>query len=269
MIVPVPVHCFSLTFKKWVGFMQLCNLFIDAIEGKKLETNIRAFAFRRLKTAVATMLETYRAQIEQLKSDMFHQEYELIDISKYDMSQKDEEAMTNFEQYLEDFQEKRCSAKLNKHKTDRRHNIKRCVNDVFYHLNNIIKEITEELERRIAAEKPTLREIVKSNKTLVESIFVCKVLSSVSDWIDCLSCDQQTSTLSTKLAVENTLVSLGKYYQSPGKQSQAFNQAGKRYDFFVLHSDADNDCVICCLLQQLEYGQFGFKGKERVSQLEE
>ena len=224
-----------------INFIQLCNYFIDAIQGKRLEEKERAFAFRRLKTSVATILQSYRAQVEQFKSNM---------------DQKDDETMNKLEQYLENFQEKRCSAVLQEYTAS-----KRSVNDVLYRLDSMI----EELERNIATENPIFHELAECNQNLVRSIFISKILNCISGWMESLLqkyIGQQTPLRPLMLAIEETFVSSETYVPSPTYQRDPYNQTGKRYDFFVLHSDTDNDWVVCCLLQQLEHGQYGFKGKE-------
>lgn len=219
----------NIDTKVSIGLIKLCNYFTDAIIGGRLEETERNFAFRRLKTALSTMLK-----VEELKSDKCRQ---------------DDETMNKLDQYLEDFQRKCCNVEASK----------KAVNDVLYNLDNMV----EKLEHNIAAENPIFHEVVQSNPNLVRSIFVCKILNCVSGWMDSLLSkylDQQTVLRPSMLAMEEIFVSPGTFIQSSRNQRHPFNQTGKRYDFFVLHSDTDNDWVVCCLLQQLEYGQYGFKG---------
>ena len=226
-------------------FIQLCNIFIATIEGKKLEYGVLAFAYRRLKTAVATLLETYQVQAEKLKSMMLLQDYE------------------SMMHTLEHCKEKFCSAKLRYHTRGWRQSIKGFVNDVLYNLDSEIQEVNRNTEIS-TANTHVANDIVMSNPKLVEDVFVHKVLKHVSRKIEGLSkyIAQHTSIRPSTLDNARKFVSPKTYVPSQMKDRQAYNQAGKRYDFFVLHSDTYNDWVVCCLLQQLEYGQHGFKGKE-------
>ena len=235
-----------------VNFIQLCNYFIEAIELRRMEESACAFAFRRLKTAVATLLQSYRVQFENLKSSL---------------PDMDDTEMKIMEQYLEEFQENRCSAMMEKYTDDQQDSIKRFVNDVLYYhskdtyLNSMIEKIKEKI-----AEEPNVHELLNANQTLVISGLICKALETVSGRTDSLSncIRQHTSIWTSTLDVEEIFFSPETVIPSPRKNQQPYNQAGKRYDFFVLHADADNDWVVCCLLQQLEYGQYGFTGNINI-----
>ena len=241
-----------------VSFVKFCNYFIDVIEGKRLENPHQcAFALRRLKTAMATLLETYRAQVKLLKSNL---------------PQPDDETMNILEQYLEtrikymnkptDKTTKSIKSSVNDDKST--NSIKKFVNDILHFLDSKIKSIINDNNKSVAAHNPNLPELVESNQNFVKSVFGCKVLESVFEKIDSLSkyIDHPTPVGSLTLDAEKLFVSPGTYIPSPSKHRQPYNQVGKRYDFFILHSDEDNDWVVCCLLQQLEYGLYGFKGKE-------
>ena len=226
-------------------FIHLCNYYIDFIEGEKIEKRESAFAFRRLKTALVILLEKYQEQIETLKCEV---------------SPQVEESMGVLEQYLEVEQERFCGKILKKHRDDRRKSIKEPVTDALYSLK---KQTRKNLKGKYA-QKP------KPYQNLLKSMVAFKVLIRVSRWIDSLLkyIDQQTIMWSTILDEAEMFVSPETYVPSPKGYRQPYNQTGKRYDFVVLHSNEDNDFVVCCILQQLEYGPYGFKGKEQNNYIE-
>ena len=214
-----------------ISFTQFCNYFIDAIEGKRLDSSRAFFALRRLKTAIATLQKMY--QEKSLQSQLHHQD--------------DERTKT------------RCSTYLEKH-LNKNSKIKKFVNDVLYYLDDTIKSLKDDIMKPESSIDADIHNLPDD----IYCVFVSKVLESVSAKIDSLSkdIDPETPRRLSKLDVKEMFVSPGTYIPSPSKFRQPYNQTGKRYDFFVLHSNADNDWVVCCLLQQLEYGQYGFKGKE-------
>ena len=223
---------------------QLCNYFIETIEGQKLGGSALVFAFRRIKTAIESILET-----RQVKSVM---------------PITDAGTMQILEQRIEDYQDIFCREELRKQTHDWR-SIKSYVNDILYGLDRKAKEVRTTLQKT-AASNPKLLEIVKSSPNMVEDVFVHKVLCHVRTKIEGLSVytDPQLSKQTSPRNWTDTFVAPGTYIPSLRGLRQPYNQAGKRYDFFVLHSEADNDWVVCCLLQQLEYGQYGFKGNRTI-----
>ena len=236
--------------KSWIYIKQLCNYFIEAIEGKKLEDSVLVFAFRRLKTAITTLLETRRV---------------LAGLAKPGMPIPGEKTMKILEQSIEEYQNTFCRAMLKKQTHDWR-SIKGYVNDILFNLDKKTKDVTSIMEKT-AENNPKLLKIVKSSPNVVEDAFVHKVLSHVTTKIEGMSVptDPSTSVQSSPLNWTDAFVAPGTYIPSLRGHRQSFNQAGKRYDFFVLHSEADNDWVVCCLLQQLEYGHYGFKGKKTIN----
>ena len=196
-----------------------------------------------LKNAIDALLEAHRV--------------------KSDMPTTDAEAMQILEQSTEDYQNTFCREALKKHTYDWT-SIKGYVNDILHNLDWKAKAVTKNMEKT-AASNPKLLEIVQFSSNVVEDVFVHKVLCHIRAKIEGLSVytDYQTSVQSP-LNWTDAFVAPGTYIPSFGGHRRPFNQAGKRYDFFVLHSEADNDWVVCCLLQQLEYGQYGFKGKKTI-----
>ena len=218
-----------------VSFIQLCNYFIYVIEGRRLESS-RAFVLRRLKTAVATLVETYRADVK---------------MQQFGTPALDDAANKQFISKRDAF--------LNEHLNTNANSIKTAINDVLYFLDKTARAIINDVikpDSQIAMEKTNLRGLLYCE-------FVSKVLERVFEKIDSLSeyVDHETPMWSSSLDAEEKFRSPGTNIPSPSKHRQPYNQDGKQYDFFILHSDADCDWVVCCLLQQLEYGQYGFKGE--------
>ena len=227
-----------------VVFIQFCNYFIETIEGKKIEESACAFALRRLKNAVATLSQSYRQQFEILKSSVNNQ------------------VMDSIETGLSQVHENQCNALLVKYQ-DEQNSVKRFINDLLYKYSTkrFLDSMTQKVKDKFS-EDQKMQELIDNKQNLVMNALICKVLGTVSEKIDGLSNNlrQNISTWTSTLDVEETFVAPETVIPSPQKHHRPYNQAGKRYDFFVIHADEDNDWVVCCLLQQLEYGQYGFTG---------